>query len=114
MHIDKCKKAELHCGPSCQCLNCMSNQQYASQQPDSQQEEVIEELVEAREKDNEDESEDSNDIIETMNEVFSGFFYYFFWLDITPVLVLHVLALNLYTHAQSLDILCLHICITLN
>ena len=47
----------------------MNNQQYTSQQPDSEQEkEVIEELAEARKKDGEDESEDSdedeNDIME--------------------------------------------------
>ena len=86
----KCKKAELHCGPSYQCLNCMNNQQYTSQQADSEQEEVIEELAEARKKDGEDESEDSdedeNDIMEleideTMNEVFGALFDFLLSMD---------------------------------
>ena len=34
----KCKKAELSCGPSCQCMNCTNNAQYISQQVDSEQE----------------------------------------------------------------------------
>ena len=57
----------------------MNNQQYTSQQPDSEQEkEGIEELAETSRNDGEDESEDSdNDIIEidnTMNEVFGELF----------------------------------------
>ena len=54
----KCKKEELFCGPNCQCMNCMKNAQYISQQVDSEQEKQV--IQEAQEDSNNDESKDSD------------------------------------------------------